>query len=115
MSAVKSRRVSEPDKSEPQSAPETVGSSYFEKSFTEVFDFIQFKLPPGPRFIKLRYIVNLQKGSVGLVMLLLMLKYNNFSLGAWTYLLLHGSYGLFWITKDLTYPDKSFEVKQTIL
>lgn len=39
----------------------------------------------------------------------LMVYYNNFSLGAWVYLALHGSYGFLWLLKDRIFPDKQWE------
>ena len=35
-------------------------------------------------------------------------KYKNYSLGAWIYTILHGTYGACWVLKDLTFPDKNF-------
>ena len=35
----------------------------------------------------------------------LMCYFDNFSLGAWVYLSLHGSYGLLWLAKDFVFPD----------
>jgi hypothetical protein len=45
----------------------------------------------------------------------MMLYYDNFSLAAWLYLALHGSYGWIWIIKDSTLPDTSFDRKSTFL
>jgi steroid 5-alpha reductase family enzyme len=38
-----------------------------------------------------------------------MFAYNNFTLGPWIYLSLHGTYGFLWLLKDLIYPDKQWE------
>jgi hypothetical protein len=48
----------------------------------------------GPNFFPIRHIINLQKGGSFLFMLSLMIYFNNFSIGAWVYLALHGSYGI---------------------
>ena len=41
--------------------------------------------------------------------------FDNFSTGAWTYLALHGNYGLMWFLKDRVFPDPGFERKSTIM
>lgn len=71
-------------------------------------------LAVGPKVIPLNYIINTQKAGTIIVMFILMLYYNNFSLGAWLYLSLHGTYGIVWILKDMIFPDKSFQAKVTI-
>jgi hypothetical protein len=52
-----------------------------------------------------RYQVNLFKGATALWVLLLMGYFRNWSPAMWLYLCLHGSYGLCWILKDLSFPD----------
>ena len=69
----------------------------------------------GPKIIPVHIIVNLQKASTILIMYLLMIYFNNYSKGAYIYLSLHGSYGLIWFLKDITFPDKSMHVKTCIL
>ena len=44
----------------------------------------------------------------------LMLYFDNFSLGAWIYLSLHGNYGLCWFLKDRVFPDAALTRKSTI-
>ena len=39
---------------------------------------------------------------------ILMCYFDNFSLGAWVYVALHGNYGLIWYLKDRTFPDPGF-------
>ena len=34
--------------------------------------------------------------------------YDNFTKGAYLYLLCHGSYGFFWLFKDYVFPDPAF-------
>ena len=65
----------------------------------------------GPKIFPVYIIVNIQKGSTILIMYLLMLYFQNFSTGAYIYLSLHGSYGIIWVLKDITFPDKSMHVK----
>jgi len=37
----------------------------------------------------------------------LMYYYQNFSVGAYLQLALHGSYGIFWVMKDVMFPDNT--------
>ena len=63
----------------------------------------------GPKLIQARILINLQKGGTFFFCLFLMWYYQNFSLGAYLYICLHGSYGMFWLLKDQAFPDKSFD------
>lgn len=47
--------------------------------------------------------------------LTMMIYFDNFSLGAWLYFTLHGSYGVFWMLKDVITPDKGFARNISIL
>ena len=38
-----------------------------------------------------------------------MYAYNNYSTGMYLYLVLHGSYGIFWVIKDIAFPDSRFD------
>ena len=81
----------------------------------------------GPRTLQMRHVVNLQKGSSFIVMLSLMFWYDNWSWEACVYLartymafvsyctieqtiLVHGSYGITWILKDIVIRDKAWDV-----
>ncbi len=64
--------------------------------------------------MKLKYPINLHKGITFLVVIVLMVIYRNFSIGALIYLALHGSYGLMWLLKDQLYPDKQWEQKVSV-
>lgn len=44
-----------------------------------------------------------------------MLAYQNFSLGPWVYLALHGTYGFIWLLKDRIYPDKQWDQEVGVL
>lgn len=59
--------------------------------------------------MKLKYPINLHKGSTAVYVLTLMFVYDNFSTGAWVYLALHGSYGFLWLLKDRIFPDRQWE------
>jgi steroid 5-alpha reductase family enzyme len=65
--------------------------------------------------MKVKHIINLHKGATFPVILALMFTYNNFTLGAWMYLALHGTYGLLWLVKDRIYPDKQWEQEMPIV
>ena len=59
--------------------------------------------------MKAKHVINLHKGLTFLVVLGLMFAYQNFTLGPWVYLSVHGTYGLLWLLKDRLYPDKQWE------
>ncbi len=59
--------------------------------------------------MKLKYPINLHKGSTAIFVLGLMFYYRNFSIEPWVYLALHGSYGFLWLLKDRMFPDKQWE------
>ena len=59
--------------------------------------------------MKIKYVINCHKATTFLVVLGLMLAYQNFSLGPWVYLALHGTYGGLWLLKDRLYPDRQWE------
>lgn len=67
----------------------------------------------GPRALKLAWAINAQKlGSFPFV-LCLMWWYGDWSLVAWVYLALYGSYGVCWFLKDLAFPDASWQRRVT--
>ncbi|NET03609.1 MAG: DUF1295 domain-containing protein [Merismopedia sp. SIO2A8] len=59
--------------------------------------------------MKAKHFINFHKGSTFIFVLGLMLAYQNFTLGPWVYLALHGTYGFLWLLKDRLYPDKQWE------
>jgi protein-S-isoprenylcysteine O-methyltransferase Ste14 len=59
--------------------------------------------------MKIKHVINLHKATTFLVVLGLMLCYQNFTFGPWVYLALHGTYGGLWLLKDRIYPDKQWE------
>jgi protein-S-isoprenylcysteine O-methyltransferase Ste14 len=78
-------------------------------------DWIYYELPPGEPFIPQAWYVNLHKGTMPLLILAMMTYYDNWSLGCWMYFALHGSYGVLWVMKDMTIPDKTFQRKCTLM
>ncbi|HAX74341.1 MAG TPA: steroid 5-alpha reductase [Cyanobacteria bacterium UBA11372] len=59
--------------------------------------------------MKIKHVINLHKAITPLVVLGLMFAYQNFTLGPWVYLSLHGTYGLLWLLKDRIFPDRQWE------
>lgn len=64
--------------------------------------------------MKIKHPINLHKALTLLFVLGLMIVYQNFSITAWIYLALHGTYGILWLLKDRIYPDKSWEEEISI-
>ena len=65
--------------------------------------------------MKLNQIINLHKGLTPFFVLGLMSYYENFSLPAWVYLSLHGTYGILWLLKEKIFPDPYFKEEINIL
>ena len=61
--------------------------------------------------MKLNQIINLHKGLTVFVVAGLMMFYNNYSIAAWVYLSLHGTYGILWLLKEKIFPDQYFKEK----
>jgi hypothetical protein len=61
--------------------------------------------------MKLNQLIITWKGSTLFWILFLMNYYQNFSKTAYTYLVLHGSYGLLSVLKSFIFPDKAFVYK----
>jgi protein-S-isoprenylcysteine O-methyltransferase Ste14 len=59
--------------------------------------------------MKAKYPINFHKGLTFFFILGLMFVYQNFTLGSWVYLALHGTYGFLWLIKDQLFPDKQWE------
>lgn len=64
--------------------------------------------------MKLKYAVNLHKGLTAPVVLGLMFYFDQFGIGAWLYLALHGTYGILWLLKDRIYPDRQWEKQVSV-
>ena len=67
----------------------------------------------GHRQLKLAWVINAQKGGACLFWGFLMWWYGNTAPAAWVYLALHGSYGLCWLLKDVTFPDPNWQSRVT--
>jgi hypothetical protein len=68
----------------------------------------------GPKVVTFASAINLQKGGTPIVVLALMTMYDVWTPTAWTYLGLHGSYGLIWLLKETIFPDPGWQKKITI-
>lgn len=67
----------------------------------------------GPRFIRMSWVINAQKGATLPFVLGLMALTGTWTPTAWTYLALHGSYGLIWLLKDAIMPDLRWQRRIT--
>ena len=77
-------------------------------------EWFMYNLPPQqPRF-SFHASVDVNKGSMMLYLFALMVYFNNYSVGAWVYLSLHGSYGVFWASKSAAFPDAGFTRPATL-
>ena len=65
--------------------------------------------------MKLNQIINLHKGLTVFVVAGLMMFYKNYSIAAWVYLSLHGTYGILWLLKEKIFPDPYFKEKINII
>lgn len=68
----------------------------------------------GPRILKLSWVINFQKGGTLPFVLTLMYWFDRYTIEAWTYLALHGSYGICWLIKDFHFPDKRWNTRITL-
>ena len=59
--------------------------------------------------MKIKHPINVHKLLTFAVVLGLMYFYGNFTVAAWVYLALHGTYGIMWLIKDSLYPDRQWE------
>lgn len=67
----------------------------------------------GPRWLKLSWVINLQKGGTFIFVLALIYMYQDFSPAAWVYAGLHGTYGLCWLLKERYFPDGTWQKRVT--
>ena len=62
--------------------------------------------------MKQKHFIDSNKGATILAVLGMMAYYNVWeNQTAWLYLATHGLYGILWVTKSLTFPDRSWETK----
>ncbi|MGB7982496.1 MAG: DUF1295 domain-containing protein [Candidatus Nanopelagicales bacterium] len=67
----------------------------------------------GPRPVRMSWVINVQKGGTLPFVLGLMVLTDTWTATAWTYLALHGSYGLIWLLKDVVMPDARWQTRIT--
>lgn len=68
----------------------------------------------GPRKLKLATAINFHKLFTFFIILAMMEVTDNYSIGAWVYLCLHGVYGWCWLIKDASGRDSSMDKPITI-
>ena len=81
-------------------------------------DTLSTDLGGGPRPLKAAWVINFQKTGTFFFLGVLMWLYKDLtpaatSTAAWIYLAMHGSYGLVWIIKDVTFPDPNWQKRVT--
>lgn len=65
--------------------------------------------------MKQKHFIDSQKGATGIAIVALMYYYNAWqNTTVWIYLALHGTYGILWILKSITFGDKQWEQKTSI-
>ncbi|MBR9866398.1 MAG: DUF1295 domain-containing protein [Oceanospirillales bacterium] len=64
--------------------------------------------------MKVSWSVNLHKIITLFLILFMMYYYDNFTVGAWIYIAIHGIYGYCWLIKDLGFRDHRLESKTSI-
>jgi protein-S-isoprenylcysteine O-methyltransferase Ste14 len=82
--------------------------------FMVIRDYLTDDFLGGPKIVTFAWAINLQKGGTLIVVLTLMTMYGVWTPTAWTYLGLHGSYGLIWLLKEAIFPDSSWQKKITV-
>lgn len=75
--------------------------------------FMSTEVFGGPRVLKLSWVINAQKAGTALWVAAWMAHYNRFTPEAWVYLALHGTYGVLWLLKDVTFPDPRWQRRVT--
>jgi protein-S-isoprenylcysteine O-methyltransferase Ste14 len=93
--------------------PEPTPAHPIIQRMSAVNDWLSQDFLGGPRLIKQSWVINSQKGGTFPFVLLLMWLYGNFSVEAWVYLALHGSYGLVWLLKHFAFRDRNWERRVT--
>lgn len=68
----------------------------------------------GKKIIPLNWAVNTHKGLTFFVVAALMYGYQHFTVPAWVYLGLHGSYGINWIIKHMAFRDRRWDEQVTV-
>jgi protein-S-isoprenylcysteine O-methyltransferase Ste14 len=82
--------------------------------FADTIWDIAFNFPPRIKTFTLAQYANAFKATVLPYMLFLMYYFDNWSIGCWVYMSLHGSYGFLWNLKTMAFPDPGHQVRVTI-
>lgn len=61
--------------------------------------------------IAMKHPIDVSKGLTAPVILAMMAYFDNWTIGPWVYLALHGSYGVMWVAKSKSFPDPNWEVQ----
>ncbi len=77
-------------------------------------DWYLHRVPGGAGRSSPRVAINLHKATVWVVVLALMIRADDFTAAAWLYLALHGLYGLFWVAKDVAFPDPAWRGRGSV-
>lgn len=80
----------------------------------EIRDHLAYDCLGGPRPFTAALVINVQKGGTLPFVLWLMWHHDVWSPTAWSYLALHGGYGLLWLLKDRWFPDPAWERRVTV-
>ena len=77
--------------------------------------FIMTSLPPAAsKPLRIKHAINLHKLCCAPAVVGLMIAYRRRTCHAYAYLAMHGSYGLTWLLKDQTFPDRSWETPASV-
>lgn len=83
------------------------------KAINSFNTYMTQELLGGRKSIKIAWVINTHKILTPFIVFVLMLVYQNFSLAAWLYLALHGSYCVCWLIKHVAFRDPRWETKMT--
>lgn len=75
----------------------------------EFVHWATYSLPPNIKTFRLKHYANFAKATILPYMMFLMWYFQNYSLGCWVYMAIHGAYGFLWNLKTLAFPDKGHE------
>jgi protein-S-isoprenylcysteine O-methyltransferase Ste14 len=98
----------------PLASPTAVAPPAWAVAMRRFSDWLVYDFAGGPRPWTFAAVINFQKAGTFAFLGFLMWWYGNTTTAAWVYLALHGSYGLVWILKDLTFPDPNWQRRITI-
>ncbi|EQC28230.1 hypothetical protein SDRG_14054 [Saprolegnia diclina VS20] len=77
-------------------------------------DYLMLDCLGGPRPVQVRKLLNAQKAATVVVLPLLMWYFGNWSTPAYLHLANHGTFGVFWVVKDVVTPDKVWAAYMTL-